>query len=152
MPPSPNSAINGTVTGVGNTNRICANYVKLWPRALFDRPADTRKGSLLRSVDILEKPGVYILYRDETPYYIGRAVNLRKRLWQHANRPNDRYYNFWNYFSAFVIESDAVDEIEGILIAAMPTANSASPKLPGERIPKAVAKAMHEIRQSSANH
>jgi hypothetical protein len=39
-------------------------------------------------------------------------------------------YNFWTHFSAFVVEDVAHrNELEGILIAAMPTANSATPDL-----------------------
>src|ERR1051326_6797472 len=93
-------------------------YVRMWPRAVFDAPATTGKGLLARELNMLTKqPGVYILYWDDKPYYIGKANNLRRRLWQHSHNPNDRYYNLWNHFSAFVIETGALDEIEGILIA-----------------------------------
>jgi len=38
------------------------------------------------------------------------------------SKPRDRYFNFWNFFSAFVVpDSDHVDEVEGILITSMQT-------------------------------
>jgi hypothetical protein len=74
------------------------------------------------------------------------------RLWQHAWNPKRRHYNLWNFFSFFVVEDpDQRDEIEGILIAAMPTANSARPKLPREELGKEITKMLREIRQSHAN-
>jgi len=39
--------------------------------------------------------------------------------------------HFWNFFSAFVIRNERLmSQLEGVLIAAMPTANGESPKLP----------------------
>jgi len=73
---------------------------------------------------------VYILYRDDKPYYIGKAERrMAQRLWDHAILTHDRYFHFWNFFSAFAVsDKKHRNELEGILIAAMPTANSARPK------------------------
>jgi hypothetical protein len=58
----------------------------------------------------------------------------------------------WNFFSFFVVDdASRRNEIEGILIAAMPTANSARPKLPGERMDKRIAMMLRELRRSQAN-
>jgi hypothetical protein len=78
----------------------------------------------------LSTPGVYVLYRNDEPYYIGKTgKTLFKRLKQHALKPNTRYYNFWNYFSAFQIDEESErDKIEAILISAMPTANNSHPR------------------------
>src|SRR5690348_2275021 len=96
-------------------------YARMWPREIFDRGR-----SFVHTLDILEKPGVYVLYRDDIPYYVGQATKLRTRLWAHANVPGARYHNFWNFFSVFVADdARRRNEIEAILIAAMPTANSA---------------------------
>jgi len=79
---------------------IVKAYAKMWPRAVFDIKD---KGKLLRDVlDLLDQPGVYVLYRDDQPYYVGSATRLIDRLHKHANVTKDRYYNFWNYFSAFI--------------------------------------------------
>jgi hypothetical protein len=49
-------------------------------------------------------------------------------------------------FSAFAVEDKKQrDELEAILIAAMPTANSARPKLQKEKMPNEVAQLLHEI-------
>jgi len=107
---------------------------------------------LARTLDILKKPGIYILYQDGVPYYIGKATKLRSRLWQHAWNPRSRHYHLWNYFSFFVVEdTDQRDEIEGILIAAMPTANGARPGLPREQLPEDITKMLREIRRFQAN-
>src|SRR5690348_1694011 len=100
---------------------------RMLPRALFHMP----QGRVALK-QRLNKAGVYVLYRNDDPYYIGKTrTTLFKRLTQHALRPNARRYNFWNYFSAFEIEDgDHRDEVEAILIAAMPTAaNGMRPKL-----------------------
>jgi predicted GIY-YIG superfamily endonuclease len=122
----------------------------MWPReVIFDGTAGDGKKMMARSLDILKKSGVYVLYRDDIPYYIGQAKRLQARLWQHAWNPNSRHYNFWNFFSVFVInESKHMNEVEAILIAAMPTANSARPRMEREKIPKEVVSRMREIRRS----
>ena len=43
------------------------------------------------------------------------------------------------------------NEIEEILIAAMPTANSAKPKMKKEELPKSVVRMIRDIRRRIAN-
>ncbi|MGA8234681.1 MAG: hypothetical protein WB795_24610, partial [Candidatus Acidiferrales bacterium] len=58
---------------------------------------------------------------------------------------------FGNYFSAFVVpDAKHRDEVEGILIASMPTANSASPKIKRIPLPREVTRMMRGIRRRSA--
>jgi hypothetical protein len=127
----------------------------MWPREIFDHVSEAESGPskpLARSLEFLNRPGVYILYRDDLPYYIGKATKLRQRLWLHATKPQARYYNFWNFFSAFVVpEGPRRNEIEGILIAAMPTANSAQPRLPREKFPTDVIAMVRKLRRDRAN-
>jgi hypothetical protein len=67
-------------------------------------------------------------------------------------KPDARRYNFWNFFSAFVVlESGYRNEIEAILIAAMPTANSARPRLPKTKFPPEVIQMVRSIRKQQAN-
>lgn len=136
-------------------SKAVSAYARMWPREIFDHISangKTKNSTLDRSIDFLLKPGVYVLYRDDVPYYIGKAGRLRRRLWGHARRPEARYYNFWNFFSAFVVLDAAKrNEVEGILISAMPTANSAEPKLPKERFPKEVIAMVRRIRKDRAN-
>ena len=132
------------------------SHMRMWPREVFDVTVDTdtgRKRLLARVLDeVLQKPGIYILYRDDVPYYIGQAARLRTRLLQHALDPNMRHYNFWNFFSAFVIEDEKYrDQVEGILISAMPTANSARPNIDRQKLPKKVIDLLREIRRRRAS-
>lgn len=118
-------------------------HARLWPREIFDR-----EKAFVRNLPILNEPGVYVLYRDDVPYYIGQAKRLRSRLSWHANVVGSRYHNFWNFFSVFVAKDPAErSQIEAILIAAMPTANSAKPNLDRQKIPVLVRKMMRELRQ-----
>jgi len=117
---------------------------RMLPRALFHM----KDGKEILAAR-LKDPGVYVLYRDDEPYYIGKTgKTLFKRLKTHALRPNARRYNFWNYFSAFEIkDSDHRNEVEAILIAAMPTAaNSARPKLQRMKLDRAAAKLVNRVQ------
>src|ERR1700732_2136061 len=98
---------------------------QMWPRVVFDFDGWPAVKECLR------EPGVYVLFRDDEPYYVGKTQNkLFNRIKSHATRPMGRYYHFWNYFSAYVVlRAKHRDEVEGILIASMPTANSAAPKI-----------------------
>jgi hypothetical protein len=128
----------------------------MWPREVFDclipNENGGRKVILGKGLELVDQPGVYVLYRDDIPYYIGQALKLRHRLWSHAGSPGARYGNFWNYFSAFVIrEKKMRDEIEGILIASMPTANSAKPKLKRAKFPLVVSQMVRRIKKYRAS-
>src|ERR1700733_6867313 len=83
---------------------ITEGYARMWPRALFER-LEGEKRMHAASLDFLLGPGVYVLYRDDKPYYIGQAQRLRNRLWGHARRPDGRYYHFWNFFSASLLKT-----------------------------------------------
>jgi hypothetical protein len=129
-------------------NRIqCA---RMWPREVFYRGREYLRDPELA---ILGEPGVYVLYRDDVPYYVGQATKLRSRLWDHANVPGMRYYNFWNYFSVFVPEDPADrSQIEALLIAAMPTENSARPRLHKVRFPMKLTKMLRDRLNPKPTH
>lgn len=125
-----------------------ATYAKMWPRELFD--CKRGKRLVVKELGILSRPGVYVLYRDDLPHYVGQAKRLRSRLWSHANQPGGKYYNFWNYFSVFAVDDPtARNQLEGILIAAMPTANGAKPRIRKEQLPKDVRKLLHSRMHES---
>ena len=118
-------------------------FFRMWPRALFHM----KEGKSFLDEHLCD-PGVYVLYRDDQPYYIGKTGRpLSKRLKQHALKPNTRYYNFWNYFSAFQIgDEDQRNDIEAILISAMPTANSSRPKLERRRLGRGAAAMLNRLQ------
>ena len=129
-----------------SNQKIVTQYARMWPREVFD--AMEGKKLLLGDVKDLHHPGVYILYRDDIPYYVGKTKGrLYSRLHDHANKSTDRYFNFWNYFSVFVVPAQHVDELEGVLIASMPTANSAVPRLRQITLPKNLAKILRQARR-----
>jgi len=119
---------------------IITGYAEMWPREIFDlRRGKNRLISELR--DLLNSPGVYVLYRDDEPYYIGKTKKaIYYRVYDHANKPKDRYYRFWNYFSAFLInDAQHLSDIEGLLISAVPKAsNNATPGFERIEIPRAI--------------
>jgi predicted GIY-YIG superfamily endonuclease len=125
--------------------QIVDAYARLWPREVFDG-----KPALADTIEFFKKHprGVYVLYHDDRPYYIGRSDTLLERLKKHA-RPQSRYYNFWNLFSAFAIStSEGCKDLEAMLIAALPTANSAEPTLKKETLPREVITLMRQIRNA----
>jgi len=136
--------------------KLVSRFIRMWPRSIFDPPISGegeagRRSSIAKGIDALAKPGVYVLYRDDTPFYIGQAKRkLRSRLRQHATSVRSKRSYFWNYFSAFIVENrDHIDEVEAILIAAMPSVvtNSATPRLPKEPMSKPVADQLRRLRQ-----
>ncbi len=121
-------------------NNIIASVAQLWPREIF-----YIKNGKKYSDDVKElfskKSGIYILYRDDKPYYIGQTENLFKRLKNHAININAKHYNFWNRFTAFEVRSEFLNDIEAILIKSIPLAdNDKNPKIDRIKIPKIIAK------------
>jgi hypothetical protein len=120
-----------------------ASYVRMWPRELFD----CKKGRypVIRELEILSQPGVYVLYRDDQPYYVGKPTKLLSRLWPHANQSTGKYYKFWTHFSAFVVKDSTLrGQLEGVLIAAMRTANGAKPRIKEEKLPADVRRMVYK--------
>jgi hypothetical protein len=111
------------------------------------------KGTIAGNIPELRKPGVYILYRDDVPFYVGKAEGeLFSRLWAHANGVSSTRSYFWNYFSAFIVKNRRnIAEVEAILISAMPSVitNAARPKLQKVRKGKSTIKLMREMRKKT---
>jgi predicted GIY-YIG superfamily endonuclease len=128
------------------THQREVEYARMWPREIFDIKAKNSNKLLAATLKFLQQTGVYILYRDEHPYYVGQADKLVRRLREHAVNPKTRYYNFWTHFSAFAVpDTKGRDKLEAILIAAMPTVNSAKPRLI-KQMPREVTKLLKQIR------
>jgi predicted GIY-YIG superfamily endonuclease len=130
---------------VRSSRKIVKAYARMWPREIFD--AMEGRKLLISDVEELHSSGVYILYRDDHPYYIGKAIKLSTRLHSHANMSTDRYFNFWNFFSVFAVPRKHMDEVEGILIASMTTANSAVPRIKEVKLPKRLARILRDARR-----
>jgi hypothetical protein len=129
-------------------SNMVERFISMWPREVWDIVEQGDRTLFLKQVPELQEPGVYVLYRDDVPHYIGQARVLYRRLHDHANKSTDRYFNFWNFFSAFVVSNESyVPDIERILIAAMPTANSSMPKINRVKMPDFVGRRIREIRR-----
>ena len=128
--------------------RIITQFARMWPREFFE--GKKRPDWAAGVWEQLDFPGVYVLYRDEHPYYVGQTKGrLYARIWVHTNRPQARYFNFWNFVSAFVVpEARHVDEVEALLITTMTTANRATPKIKRITFP---LKAWRKIRAGNRN-
>lgn len=58
--------------------------------------------------------GVYALYKNDRLYYVGLAVNLRRRIKQHLK---DKHAGRWNRFSLYLVRKvDHIKEIEALLL------------------------------------
>lgn len=125
------------------------NYGLLWERKYVHLGAGSNKGTLLGSrprrhvVDFRDQIGIYVLYdKDLRPVYVGQAGNGKATLFSRLKyHTNDHLWNRWEYFSWFGLlkvnsngylsnhdhveklykapGSSVLDELEGILIAAM---------------------------------
>jgi hypothetical protein len=131
-------------------------FLRTWPREVFN----LREGKKLtvKSVEMLDHCGVYILYCGENPWYVGKADSLFSRLHSHANKMTDRYYPHWDNFSAFIFSerskkiSKKVSEIEGILISAVPLMrNSSGPRFKKLRLPPELRKALKKLQNANVS-
>jgi hypothetical protein len=123
---------------------VVRGAAQMWPRTVFDIDG----GKTVK--DSLKGPGVYVLFRDDQPFYVGRAKNVFLRIQNHATRSGNKHYHFWNYFSAFVVPTAKHRyAVEGVLIAAMPTANSAIPKIHKIPMPREVTQLMQKMRKKA---
>jgi hypothetical protein len=103
----------GDIISAMPNNSTKEQFFRMWSRPLFHM----QEGKAFIE-EHLSTPGVYVLYRTDEPCYIGKNNQpLFKRLKQYALKPNTRYYNFWNYFSAFEIDNESErDKIEAMLL------------------------------------
>jgi|SRR5271170_2993965 predicted GIY-YIG superfamily endonuclease len=125
-------------------------FFRMWPRRVFQLKENGRL-SIKGEVEELHRPGVYVLYKGDELYYVGKGNSLFSRLHDHSNKMTDRYYAHWDHFSAFAISDTVKDrpakmrELEAILIAAMPrSTNSATPRLRRVEIPKTIGRRLGE--------
>jgi hypothetical protein len=134
------------------SGQLVKKFIRMWPRSIFSTPVgDGRRGMIASTIPELKMPGVYILYRDDVPFYVGQAKGkLRSRLRGHANNVGPLRSYFWNYFSAFVVENPGhIAEVEAILISAMPSVitNSSTPKFVRAKMEEPLRKLVRRQRE-----
>lgn len=71
--------------------------------------------------------GIYALYKGDKLYYIGKAIDLKRRLTQHLK---DQHQKKWDTFSLFMInDKKHIGDLESLLITICePKGNIAHPK------------------------
>lgn len=89
-------------------------------RDLFKRHND-----LITSL-IGNSPGIYALYDDNELYYVGKSIDLKKRVKQHLK---DKHESLWSSFSLYLVnKEDHIHDIESLLIRiANPKGNTIKP-------------------------
>lgn len=72
-------------------------------------------------------PGIYALYDGGDLYYVGKSIDLKKRVKQHLK---DRHYASWTHFSLYLVRNEEhIHEIESLLVRiANPSGNRVVPK------------------------
>lgn len=117
---------------------IINEHCHMWPRDVYHFRRNDEKSKVVDEVKnaLQGKPGLYVLFRDDVPYYVGRANCLFSRVRDHALDLDSSYCRFWNYFSAFMVSNqEQMAELEALLIAVTSTGvNGEKPELSG-RIP-----------------
>ncbi len=51
--------------------KAVSQYARMWPREVFDHVPEegtSKNKPLAKSIEFLNEPGVYVLYRDDVPY------------------------------------------------------------------------------------
>jgi len=76
-----------------------------------------------------KKSGIYVLYHNNSLYYVGLAKNLRGRLKSHMR---DHHTGKWNKFSVFLIEKvKYLKDIETLILRiSKPKANRTKGRIP----------------------
>lgn len=74
-----------------------------------------------------DKPGIYALYDGPDLYYVGKSIDLRKRVKNHLT---DRHLASWTHFSLYLVRrADHIHEIESLLVRiSNPKGNRVIPK------------------------
>jgi len=58
--------------------------------------------------------GIYVLYRDGIPHYVGKASSLH---WRIRNHTTDRLKHKWDTFSLYVVRGDRhIKDVESLLL------------------------------------
>jgi hypothetical protein len=122
-------------------------YIRMWPRQVYNLKIGNKHLESIRQ-ELHQKSGIYILYRNGTPHYVGQARNLWRRIRNHTINQNAKHYHHWTHFSAFILSDiEHMNELEGLIIAAsgLGIANSARHRMKMILLPKDARKALSKF-------
>lgn len=93
--------------------------------------------------------GIYVLYKDDKIYYIGKATSGFWRLWNHFKR--SKHSGKWNKFSIFRFRTKNLIDIETLLLRiSKPKGNKSIPRIPKDmELTKILKKEMKESRKKA---
>ena len=93
--------------------------------------------------------GVYVLYKDDDVYYIGKASSSFWRLWRHFRR--DRHVGKWNKFSVFRFKIGNLTALETLLLhISKPKGNKSIPRIPRDmELTRILRKEVNEARKKA---
>jgi hypothetical protein len=134
------------------TKPMIAAYIRKWPRTVYNLKDGNKPLESVRE-KLRQKPGIYILYQNDKPYYVGQAKNLWARIRRHATNQNAKHYYSWTHFSAFIVnDAQSIKELEGLIIAAFDTAavNSAKPRMTRILLPREATKMLSKQSGNTA--
>ena len=88
--------------------KLVRSYAEKLPGSVFDVFWKGFKG-LVRG-----QSGIYVLYKDDVPYYVGQASNLP---WRIKNHIDDRHHGKWDKFSFYVVRRTGfLKHLESLLL------------------------------------
>ena len=84
------------------------------PGYLEKKPSEVIEFHFLLKKLLGKEQGIYALYKENNLYYVGKSVDLQRRLKQHLK---DRHQDKWNKFSFFVVRDKRhISDLEALLI------------------------------------
>ena len=91
--------------------------------------------------------GIYALYDKNELYYVGKAIDLKRRIQQHLK---NRHFAQWTHFSLFLTDkSEYINDIESVIISVSnPRGNRARPRGNVDARLRKELKALIERRQA----
>lgn len=112
-------------TSAGKKRPLLVNRIENVSKEVFQKHYDLITGLVDSS------PGVYALYSGDELYYVGKSIELRKRVKQHLK---DRHLASWTHFSLYLTRhADHIHEIESLLVRiANPKGNRVIPQRSSE--------------------
>lgn len=118
---------------------LVTEYIERMSGAILEARYRPQLAELIRG-----HSGIYALYKDDTLYYVGLAVDLLRRVDQHQS---DHHRGAWNRFSVYLTARDEhLKPLESLLLRVYsPSGNKQSGRLPGASDRKrALAQAMKQ--------
>ncbi|MFH1631368.1 MAG: GIY-YIG nuclease family protein, partial [Candidatus Aenigmatarchaeota archaeon] len=93
--------------------------------------------------------GIYVLYKDDKVYYIGKATSGFWRLWSHFKR--SKHVGKWDKFSIFRFRTGNLTALETLILhISKPKGNKSIPRIPKDmELTKVLGNEVKEARKKA---